>query len=113
MHEMSIVSGVLKIAEDQARGADATIINSIKLEIGQLAGIELDSLHFCFEVARKKTMAAKAQLIVRSIPGKGHCPHCEKDVPIGFQMGVCPVCEQAVVEIFQGRELRVLSINVD
>ena len=41
MHEMSIVSGVLKIVEDQARAAEATVINSIELEVGQLAGIEI------------------------------------------------------------------------
>jgi len=113
MHEMSIVSGVLKIAEEQARASDAKVINSIELEIGELAGIELDSLRFCFEVARKKTMAHAAELVVRSIPGKGHCPNCEKDVPVGFMMGVCPECDQAMVEVFQGRELRVVSINVD
>ncbi len=113
MHEMSIVSGVLRIAEDQARAADATIINSIELEIGELAGIELDSLNFCFEVARRKTMAQDAELVIHSIPGKGFCPHCEKDVAVGFQMGVCSECDQAILEIFQGRELRVLSINVD
>ncbi len=113
MHEMSIVSGILRIVEDQAREAEATIINSIELEIGQLAGIELDSLQFCFDVAKKKTMAAGAELTIHSIPGKGYCSKCEKDVSVDFQMAVCPQCEQAVMEIFQGRELRVLSINVD
>jgi hydrogenase nickel incorporation protein HypA/HybF len=113
MHEMSIVAGVLKIVEDQARAAGATAINSIELEIGKLAGIEIDSLKFCYEIARKKSMAQNAELIVRSVPGRGHCSQCKKDVPVGFQMAVCPECEQAVVEIFQGRELRVLSINVD
>ncbi len=113
MHEMSIVAGVLKIVEDQARAAKATVINSIELEIGQLAGIEIASLQFCYEVAKKKTMAQDAELIVHSIPGRGHCPRCEKDFSVGFKMAVCPECEQAVMEIFQGRELRVLSINVD
>jgi len=113
MHEMSIVTGVLKIVEDQARAGGATVINSIELEIGELAGIELDSIRFCFEVAREKTIARSAELIIHNIPGRGHCPKCEKDVPVGFQMGVCPECEQAVVDVFQGRELRVLSINVD
>ena len=110
---MSIVIGVLKIAEDQARAGGATIINSIELEIGELAGIELESIQFCYEVARKKTMARNAELKIRSLAGRGHCPHCEKDVSVDFQMAVCPECRQTVVEVFQGRELRVLSINVD
>ncbi len=113
MHEMTIVSGVLKIAEDQARAAEATVINSIELEVGQLAGIELDSLHFCFGVACKNTMAAGAELVVHSIAGKGYCSECAKEVLVGIQMGVCPECEKAILEISQGRELRVLRINVD
>lgn len=113
MHEMSIITGVLNIVEDQARAGGATVINSIDLEIGQLAGIEIDSLRFCYEVAQKKTMARDAELIIHNIPGRGHCPQCNKDVPVDFRMAVCPECEQSVVEIFQGRELRVLSINVD
>lgn len=113
MHEMSIVTGVLRIVEDQARAGGATVINSIELEIGQLAGIELDSLRFCYDVARKKTMARDAELKIHSLPGRGHCPQCEIDVPVDFQMAVCPECRQAVVKLFQGRELRVLRINVD
>lgn len=113
MHEMSIVSGVLKIVEQQALAGGATTVNSIELEIGELAGIELESLRFCYEVARKKTMARGAELIIQSVPGRGHCPNCQKDVPVDFQMAVCPDCNQAVVEVFQGRELRVLRINVD
>ena len=113
MHEMTIVTGILKIVEDQARTSGATVINNIELEIGELAGIELESLQFCYEVAKKNSLARTAELIVHSIPGRGHCPGCDKDVSVNFQMAVCPQCGQAVVEIFQGRELRVLSINVD
>jgi len=113
MHEMSIVTGILRIVEDQARAAEAKVINSIELEIGQLAGIELESLKFCFEVARRDTMADGAELVIRDIPGLGHCPRCEKDVPVEFHLAVCRECDQALVDVFQGRELRVKSINVD
>lgn len=113
MHEMSIVSGILQIVEEQARAADARVINSIELEIGQLAGIELDSLNFCFEAARRDTLAESAELVIRDIPGRGHCPECQKDVPVDFHLAVCRECGQALVDVFQGRELRVKSINVD
>lgn len=113
MHEMSIVAGILNIVEEQARAAEAKVINSIELEIGQLAGIEIDSLEFCFETARKGTMAENAELVIQDIPGRGHCPDCEKDVDVDFHMAVCPLCGQALLDVFQGRELRVKSINVD
>ena len=113
MHEMSIVSGILRIADDQARAAGAGVDNAIELDVGDLAGIELDSLQFCFQSARKGTMADQAELVVNQIPALGHCPECGRDVPLEFPLGACPECGQAVVEAFQGRELRVKSINVD
>ena len=113
MHEMSIVTGILRIVEDQARAAGAQVINSIELEIGQLAGIEIDSLPFCFEAARKGTLADKAELVIHDIPGMGYCPECGKNVPVEFHLAVCRECDKALVDVFQGRELRVKSINVD
>lgn len=113
MHEMSIVTGILNIAEEQARAAGAHVIHAIEVEIGDLAGIEIDALNFCFEAARKNTLAARADLVIHPIPGLGHCLTCEKDVPVTFPVALCPACGQPVFDVRQGRELRVKSINVD
>jgi hydrogenase nickel incorporation protein HypA/HybF len=113
MHEMSIVAGVLDIAENEARAAGAMVINSVEIEVGQLAGVEIGALEFCFEAARKGTLAAGATLVIHEIPGLGHCPDCDRDVAIDYFMAVCPDCKQGLVEILQGKELRVRSINVD
>jgi len=113
MHEMSIVSGVLDIAEQEARSAGALVINKVEIEVGTLAGVEIPSLEFCFEVARRGTLAAKAELVIHEIPGLGRCPDCDKEVAVDYFMAVCPACGQGLVEILQGKELRVLSINVD
>ena len=113
MHEMSIVAGVLDIAENEARAADAKVINSVEIEVGQLAGVEIGALEFCFEAARKGTLAAGASLVIHEIPGRGLCPDCDRDVEVDYFMAVCPLCKQGLVEILQGRELRVRSINVD
>jgi hydrogenase nickel incorporation protein HypA/HybF len=113
MHEMSIVAGVLDIAENEARAAGAKVINTIEIEVGRLSGVEIDALEFCFGVARRDTLAASAELVIHDIPGRGFCPDCDKDVDIDFFMAVCPDCEKAMVDIRQGRELRVRAINVD
>lgn len=113
MHEMSIVVGVLDIAEKEARDAGARVINSVEIEVGQLAGVEIGALEFCFEAARKGTLAAGASLVIHEIPGRGHCPDCDQEVAVDFFMAVCPVCQVGLVDILQGKELRVRSINVD
>ena len=113
MHEMSIVTSILKIVEEQARQAEARVINSIELEVGHLAGIELDSLLFCFESAKQDSMARTAKLVVDEIPGEGRCPECGKDVKLDYPLAPCPECGQALVEAARGQELRIKSINVD
>ena len=113
MHEMSIVAGVLDIAENEARTAGAKVINTVEIEVGRLSGVEIDALEFCFGVARRGTLAAAAELVIHDIPGRGYCPDCDRDVEVDFFMAVCPACEKAMVDVRQGRELRVRAINVD
>ncbi len=112
MHEMSIAMNILDIAAEQARAAGARVINSIEIDVGRLAGVELHALRFCFETARRDT-APQAQLIVHEIPGRGRCPGCGTEADMDFHVAVCASCGKAGLEVLQGRELRVRSLNVD
>jgi len=113
MHEMSIALNVVEIACQQAVGAGADKVESITLEIGDLAGVMLDSLEFCFPSACKGTIAAEAVLKVDRVAGEGHCLECDAHFPVESFITICPECEQYRVEILHGRELRVKSIMVN
>lgn len=113
MHEMSIVSGILDIALKEARSADAQVIRTVEIEVGELAGVEIPALEFGFEVARRGTLAEQAELIIHEIPGLGHCQDCDKDVAIDSFIPVCPTCGELLPGVLQGKELRVRSIVVD
>ena len=113
MHEMSIVINILDIAQQQAQLADAHKVNSIEVEIGQLAGIEVDSLEFCFEVARRDyELASEAELVIHRIEGLGFCHKCDKEVEVDFHIALCPDCGQGI-KITRGQEMKVRSLNVD
>lgn len=113
MHEMSIMTSILQIARDHADEAGAPVIEQIEIEVGELAGIEIPSLEFCFEAARAQTVGEQAELVIRRIPGRGQCPACGQESPMDFYSAICPVCGDGVLEILQGRELRVVSIRVE
>jgi len=110
---MSLVISILDIAEARARAAAARVINSITLEVGALAGVETAALTFCFAAARGDTLAADAELRIKEIPGRGNCPVCGRESGAATLVAVCEHCEQGVLAIRQGRELRVRSINID
>ncbi len=113
MHEMSLISNILTIADEQARLAGAKSINRIEVEVGALAGVEISSLEFCFSVARAGSLAADGELLIHEIPGVGMCSKCQKEVPLEYFVAVCPTCGQSVTEVLSGRELKVRNINVD
>lgn len=112
MHEMSIALSILDIVAEQARAHGATVIRTVHADVGALAGVEIEALGFCFEVARKGTPADGAELVIREIPGRGRCRACATEVPMDFLVAVCPACD-GTVEIVAGRELRVRSLDVD
>ena len=111
MHEMSIACSIVDIAEEQARAAGAGVINAVEVDIGGLAGVETESLRFCWQAARRG-LAAAAELVINEIPGRGFCPRCEAESPVEFPVALCPACAGGL-RILQGRELRVRALNVD
>jgi len=114
MHEMSIAMNILDIASQQAREAGAKVVHSIEIEVGDLAGIEVAALEFCFETARRSTQATStADLVVHRIEGTGRCVECRREVPVDFYIAFCPDCPNVGLEIIQGRELKVRSLQVD
>ena len=113
MHEMSIAMNVVEIATSQALQGEARKINSISLDIGSLAGVMIDSLEFCFDAVCKGTMAEGAELNINQIPARGRCRDCTEEFPAETYLTACPACGGFKIDIFQGQELKIKTINVD
>lgn len=112
VHEMTIAANILQIAEAEAAAAGARAINRIEVEVGDLAGVEVPALQFCFGAARGG-LAAGAELVIVPVPGRGRCMRCGESAPMEFFAAVCPACGRSCLEITQGRELAVRRLNVD
>ena len=112
MHELSIVMGILKIAENEAEKAGAKRIDLIELEIGSLAGVEQDALDFVWPGAVKYTILENAKRKIFLIEGKGQCMDCDAVFPLNHVYDPCPNCQNYLKGILQGKELRVKAIEV-
>ena len=77
MHELSIALGIVKIAEDETKKANAKKVTKIELKIGVLAGVEIDSLNFVWSSAVEDTVLEFAEKEVVVINGMGKCIDCE------------------------------------
>jgi hydrogenase nickel incorporation protein HypA/HybF len=112
MHELSIALGIVKIAEEETAKAMAKTVDTIVLEIGTLAGIEIDSLEFVWPMAVKNTVLETAQKTITIVKGKGKCMDCETVFDIDHFYDCCPKCQSNFKGILQGKELRVKSLEV-
>ncbi len=113
MHEMSIAINIVDIAVDTALKSDAKKINEIVVDIGRLAGIIPESLLFCYDSACKDTIAEGSQLKLNIIQAKAVCDSCGFEFDADSPVPLCPKCDDFVLRVNGGRELKIKSINVD
>ncbi len=112
MHELSIVMSIIDIARQQAGNANASTIDEIELDIGSLSGIEINALDFAWQQAVKQTVLEHAVKKINHIEAKAQCLDCDTIFAIENYYDACPACGRHLINIVQGKELRVKSLVV-
>ncbi len=112
MHEMSLAESMLAIIERQAQAQSVRRVRSVLLEIGALAAVEPEAMHFCFNAVTRGTIAEGATLTIVEMPAQGWCAQCAKPALLPDQLACCPECGNAV-RITGGRELRIRELEVE
>lgn len=112
MHELSLVMSIVEIADEQAKQHSAKEIESIELEIGSLAGVEMDALLFAWDAAVPGTVLEKSERIIHHLPARARCMDCGHEYVVQQLFEACPSCGQYLSELLQGKELRVKSLVV-
>jgi hydrogenase nickel incorporation protein HypA/HybF len=112
MHEMSLIESVVEIACETAAKHDAKSIKSIRLDVGSLTYVDPDALLFCYDAAKRGSLAENALLEINRIAGQGWCPDCGKTVPLEQRFEACPECGQYHVKVTAGEELKIRDLEV-
>lgn len=110
MHELSIVLSILEIAEEKVREHQAQNVESIELEIGQLAGIEWEAMDFAWGAAVRNTVLENSTRKIRKIEGRAKCLECGTEFQCSALYTECPSCRSVFSNLLQGKELRVSSM---
>ncbi len=83
----------------------------IVLQIGGFSGVEPEALRFAFEILKRDTVAAGAELEIERMPIVLFCRDCETDYMGEMDDLRCPVCEKADNELKHGREMIIKTIT--
>ncbi|HEV2637160.1 MAG TPA: hydrogenase maturation nickel metallochaperone HypA [Actinocrinis sp.] len=112
MHEMSIALAVVDQVQERARAEGVAIVRSVRLQVGELAGVVPDSLAFCFELACAGTVLEGADLVTQTVPGRAWCEPCAGEWPVGMPPDLgCPRCGGPAAGLLCGRELQIVDVQ--
>jgi hydrogenase nickel incorporation protein HypA/HybF len=113
MHEVSLVSALVDQIEGTAITQNFQRVLEIRLGIGELSGVEPECLAFCFPEVTRSTILEGARLVTETIPADCVCRKCGMNSrPEDLVALACGHCLSGDVKIRQGREFRVIELEV-
>jgi len=112
MREMTLAQSVIRIVEGTARQHGGTRVSAITLQVGLLAGIEVEALRSCIGAASRMGLAEGATLVIEQPGGSAWCRSCGESVPLSSLIEPCPRCGSHQLQVTGGNELKVCEIEI-
>lgn len=113
MHEFGIARGLLEVVLERANAAHADSVESVKLEMGILSGVEEEALRFAFDALSAGTIAGDTKLMIQRVPIRCHCGTCDQTFECSPLDYACPDCGAISAELLNGREMNIISMEVN
>jgi len=110
---MSVAQNILEIVREHIPSNEESKIKTIRLKIGELAGIVPDSLLFCFDAVKNGSSLHNASLEVEYVLITAQCKHCGKTSQLEYGLFFCPLCQSPDIVLLTGNELNVVEIELD
>lgn len=111
MHELKIAEELSAIVLETATREKLTTVSKVNISFGQLIQIVPDIFRFAFGEAVRDTVAGGAEVDIEILPVKMKCITCGNDFIVSDNRFACDKCGSTDLEIIQGKELFVKSIE--
>jgi len=113
---LALMEALRERALEQAERHGGGTIRAITLRVGSLAGVELEALELAFAVVMEREGpegVAPVQLRIESVAAKCYCYRCACAFLAADGCCACPDCGQISRDLLQGRELDLVSLELD
>jgi hydrogenase nickel incorporation protein HypA/HybF len=112
MHELSIATSIVDLAQEEAEDRGVSIV-AIHLKLGVLSGVVEEALLNAYEFAAAGTALEGSRLVIAPVPIVVFCPACQERRTLpSMQLFQCPQCGTPAAEILEGRELQVTALEI-
>jgi hydrogenase nickel incorporation protein HypA/HybF len=114
MHELGLAQGIVEVVSRRASRCVASRVTSVRLHIGDAAGVAPDALRFCFELlVADDPVLSGAALTIEHVPHRGRCLACGQEFTIVHFVMRCPACGQWETGVISGTELEVREMEYE
>jgi hydrogenase nickel incorporation protein HypA/HybF len=113
MHELSLAGGILRIVEQAAARERFSRVTRLKLEVGKLAGVEVEALRFALGAIAPETPLAGAEVEIVEPEGRARCFDCGALTVIKERGEPCGQCGGWRLDPVAGTEFRVVDLLVE
>ena len=112
MHEASLVQSLLRQVGDLLIANDGTSVETIRVEMGPLSGVERPLVEIAFAQQVSDTPCRGAILEILEVPLSAVCRDCENAFDVQHFRFRCPTCESGDVQVTGGDEFRLIDIDI-
>jgi hydrogenase nickel incorporation protein HypA/HybF len=112
MHEYSIVQSLLESCEEHACKNEAKKVSKVVVKIGVLSGVEPDLLQTAFDTFKEKTICHECEFVINIQDVIIHCHDCNSDSTLQKKEFFCPKCESINIDVTDGEEMYLMSLEM-
>lgn len=114
MHELGIVTHVIKTLEEVAEEKNVTHIGSVTLSVGEVSGIVNEQMIDCWDYFKlRKDLVKDAVLKLEPIPAVTYCTSCGGTYSTVAHGKTCPDCGSGETYLVQGNECLIKEIEAE
>ncbi|MEO2082505.1 MAG: hydrogenase maturation nickel metallochaperone HypA [Desulfurobacteriaceae bacterium] len=115
MHETSIAVGFLNSLSRMADREGAKKVVKVRVRIGKLSGIVVDSFKFAFDSLKGEYPKLKeTQLLIEEVPVRYRCNDCGAEFEVEtVYFPECPNCSSINLTLISGEELEVIDAEIE
>jgi hydrogenase nickel incorporation protein HypA/HybF len=112
MHELSLCQDLIGQVTALARKHRARSVACVRVQIGQLAGVEPLLLESAFSIARAGTVAELAEMITEVVAPRVACNACGTESEVKPSSLLCKACGGNDTRLVRGDELILARVEL-
>jgi hydrogenase nickel incorporation protein HypA/HybF len=113
LHEMSIAASVLGAVRAESVLHGGARVTRAGLRIGELSGVEVESLRFCLEVLVTDTDLAALGFEIEVAPWTRRCRACHAVFRVSDARPACAVCGSGDTEAAGGDQMELSFLELE